>query len=559
MLTVIAEQKCSYSAELTDSFILRTASGSDGKFWKHFYKGGFFMKKLRIFLIMAVLALVFSACTAATYAANSRISVKPSNLKVENKHNSSEATFTWENPWPSSTFGNKVTTEYGCWGLRIDKSEDSKKTWAECVRIGSFDAGSSYYNKTTYYATLEHGKTYYFRAYYYDQQNNAGPMTTIGPVKWTTESGSASDADAAEKADILKKVKTKGKVTKSGGYGETAALKKGMKVIYDRGAYKLTVEVTSAAHLIDYDGKPYSTATFSYTLTSKIGKKLYVRIYDHNSTKETVANWTYSSDEMTKTAKLDFKWDNALGCRYQKLMVDYNLGTPPSYFPTQTEYFDFALIPGVLGLTDKTKSTKNTIKASGLPSDCKKVFYYRKKGTTKWSSKAVSGTSISITKLKTNTNYQVRYRCQVGGKTRSGKAVTLKTSYSPILNIRTQMASAPTVTSVSATGASYGKTHTNAHWEKKGSRWEWVTAYDSYYTTFTLTLKLKKPSGVQGFVIKHDANGSTMIKTGTTITTKLTKAGKQIGKNLTLKISSYTNQSSAFGTSAEKTVKVVIR
>lgn len=517
------------------------------------------MKKrlhLHILFVMAFLALVISAGAALTCADTAGIRVKPSDLKVENKFHSTEATFSWKNPWPDNTFGGStVVNEYGCWGMKIDKSEDGKKTWKDCVKIFGYNYGSSYYGKTSDSATLEHGKTYYFRAYYYDQDENPGPMVYIGPVKWTTESGEAAEAAASEKADIIKKIKNKGKVTKTGGYGATNPIKKGMKVVYNRGAYKLTVSVKSVSSGYVY-GHSVTNATFNCEFEKKI-KQFTPDIYSADKSTNSLSNvWKEAGNNKWK-AEFTQSFSDDLGCKRLKfvMMYAYNYSEVPS---TATEYFDFAVVasPGALTLGEGgVTTTKNTISLKNLPENTQKVIYYRKKGASKWSSKTVSGTSTSITKLKANTAYQVRYRCKTTVTSSGGSKKTVSSAYSGTLDVRTQVATAPVVASVSTSGAHYVNKWVPGKWVNTTQGKKWQAGHQDNYTGFTVKVTMKKPSGVYGFRVK---NYGTPTK-GATLTFGASKAGNCKGSTFTFQIASYTNSTPDAGMSPWRTVSVTIR
>lgn len=507
---------------------------------------------------MALLIFSFAAGAGAVSAATSRVvQVKPSDFKVENPQNSTEAKFSWKNPWGPDYFGNKITTEYGCWGMKIDKSEDGKKTWQNCVTIANYDAGSSYYGKTTAYAKLEHGKTYYFRAYYYDSSKAEGPMVTIGPIKWSTESGEKADIDAAKKADIIAKINNKGKVTNSGGYGATNPIKAGMKRVFKRGAYTLTVSVKNAMCVNSY-GDSVTTATISLKCESHLDDTLLYPslsgVKDPNGKSITIF-WDKSRNTVTGEYTVQYK--NDFKCQRHEYVIRYPYNSPdiPDY---SKEYFEFATVPapvvlslGASGIT----TTKNTISLKNLPSNCKKIISYRKKGTSKWSTKSTTGTSTSLTGLKANTVYQLRYRCQVTVTSSSGKKKTITSAYTGIMKVSTQVATAPVVASVSTSGAKYVNKWVPGKWVNTNQGQRWEPGHQDNYTGFTVTVKMKKPSNVYGFVVK----GYGVPTKGATLKFAASKGGNSKGKTFTFQIASYTNSTPDAGMSPYRKVTVTIK
>ena len=129
------------------------------------------MRKMRTWMkgllfVLAAAIMVFGVRTVTAYAAAPRS--KPGNLKLT-ENAETNVILTWENPWGDDLVKAKNDDDV-TGGIIIEKSQDGGKTW-EILDAGivSYDYGASY--KCKQKATdddLVHGKTYTYRAYYYN-------------------------------------------------------------------------------------------------------------------------------------------------------------------------------------------------------------------------------------------------------------------------------------------------------------------------------------------------------------------------------------------------------
>ena len=515
--------------------------------------------KQLLLLIAACTILAFSAVTA-----HAAPDVAPANLKVEPKTQNEEiAVLTWTNP--RGWFTKKAAyTEDDVYYIHFYYSDDNQETWNVLKTNGTIQRFD--YNMLSPVDTsietdaLEHGKSYYFRVCYADYDEEDGPFSNVfGPLTWSTSTGRNEDTRNNAVNEVKKLSRKKGKVTETGGYSATKAVKKGMKVVYDRGAYKLTVETDDVSTSANYKGKIERNVKFKVTLESKVLEyadlisdtfKITSEIKDDDGDRIN-ASWSYPAEGSSATSFVR-SYDTP---GYKKLT--FTVGDNNSLFK-KTEVFSFAVTPSGNN-TGNLEVTKNSITFKDQP-DYRQLFQYRKKGAASWKKKYSSSSTVSFKKLKPNTLYEFRIRAEIKTEAADGTSKTMKSPWIKT-QIRTARKTKPTVIRAYTSGAKYKKWTEKGHWvtgtvgTTKTKTWEPTKTYSS--TAYTVHLKVKKPSGVKGFI--YTINGGVEYQTKkATIKTPASSGGNVVGKTCTVKICSCTN-SDFTGRSPWKTIKIRIQ
>lgn len=169
-----------------------------------------------------------------------------------------------------------------------------------------------------------------------------------------------------------------------------------------------------------------------------------------------------------------------------------------------------------------------------------------KKWKKQFSVQAWSKNPKTITKLKSGKTY--KYKTVISKKLKSGK--TAKTTN--IYKVKTGPKTAPAIKSIKVSGVKYKKTWVHGYFD---SGWFWHPGNWSYYTTYTLTVKLKKaPKGAVGL----EVNGMKMTGKGTTYKITSSTSGNAKGKSLKFTFRTVTSNTYG-GYSKAVTKKVKLR
>ena len=519
-------------------------------------KGKWNWTKSLLFVLMAAV-MMLGVQTVRAYAQTP--ASKPGNVKISNPNGDDTALISWENPWGDTELAAKNDKDV-TGGLVIEQSTDGGKNWEDAQTIKYTDSQKKA-KQSTYLHGMQHGTAYSFRIFYYNDSQRiteAGEKVNFS-IKWATKNGTAAAQEASAEQSIKRKFADKGKVTTSGGYNANSDLKKGMKVVFDRGAYTLTAEVLKVANVPQNRGN-HLFYTIKYTLKSKIGKRLAVSAYTGN--KYESYSWSESSDGLTRTAEITSDVKAEAACQFIRIQIK-------AYSPAAeaNEYLEFASNPGPENLTvgdplnygavPVADSTKNSVKLTNL-TEGKKEIQYRKKGAQKWTSVKTSKENYTIKKLKASTEYQVRYRFYGKGQDRSGKSVSIYSEWTTTITIRTAMKKAPRVT-LKASGAKYKKTRIPARWVKIGKTWYWKKAHYETATTFKLKVNGKKADGLAGYVLQSDGVRQSLKKKSGTV--KFCLGGDLRGQTIKIKVAAAANKthSGLTGLSPFTTYKVKIK
>ncbi len=518
---------------------------------------------------MKRMAVLFTSClliglTAVTASAAPQ--AKPSNLKVTQDSLDNIALLSWTNPRDWSLKKDAIDND-GVYNFCFLYSTDGQKTWQEVSTahtISSFD-----YNKSSEVDTsiktsdsfMTHGKTYYFKMCYVDQRGSKGPDSNIVKITWSTASGRSADAKAEARREIKRLAAKTGTVTADGGYSASSNAKKGMKKVYNRGAYRLTVEIEKAYCGMTYSGFQ-SSYDFRLTVESKItsygdianpsyGDAISVDVRNENRTPQVF--WTYPKDGLSvATFSVDY---SGPGYKY----VEFTLHDRANLFEKK-EVFEFFSAPPKPLIKGNMSITKNSITFEHQPS-YRQAYYYRKKGASSWKKVLSSKESVTIRRLKANPVYEVKVRASVKSSTYSGTSKTAKSKWARA-EIRTARKSKPKAKSAYTSGASYSKSTIPGHWVTGTTgtvHWtRWEPRHTSSGTSYTVHLKMKKPKGVKGFVYTINEGGSWYYSKSAVINHKASSGGNAIGKYCTVKICSCTNKDMT-GMSPWRTIKIRIR
>ncbi len=400
------------------------------------------------------------------------------------------------------------------------------------------------------------GTTYYFAVQTVSWSDELGPISEpSAPIKYTN-----STADKrAEWEAVMAGYNTPTKET--GTKYDKVKLVKGEKVVWDNGLYTLTVTVTAVSA---------AQATLNVAMKNKTPCTFECTFVSWNGVGGRSSGESVDVHEGSKTLKIDLT-NLKDGANYFAFSVS-GYGNPVSQYygvargGEYNEYADkliylgrkhslcFQKAPNAGKIAaNEVSATKNSItvgKAYQSTSEAAKgsgtILFYRVDGTKKFAKKTfAAGKALKLTKLKTNTLYEIKAINYVKGVSAADNKtlVTSKSGYSNRIWIRTAVASAPEIQSIKVSGAKVGKIHVNGYWESDG---DWHPAYDVTVTTYQITVTLKSaPKGIQGIKVTGvDRNGYPhWIKgTGKTFTINANAKGNAKGKSVNLGIATFTNQ-----------------
>ncbi len=395
---------------------------------------------------------------------------------------------------------------------------------------------------------FEANKTYEFRACYASSDFEYGPYSAVQSVIYVVE-------EEPEEVDNKAIIDTPIKETSSGGYSATKEIKKGMSKTWENDAFKLTMTVSKAAASQAANLREMHV-TYDLTLVPKITETMCLSLYD-NTGKYTNANlledvtwecdgqkyYTYDTLEAGKTytssvSAIYFSDKGEIGKLYVLANMEFIHGSVE-----KPCYFDFAVAPGVYqpDMEYSVEATKSsiTIKNFYINEGTTLKMFYKAKSDKKWKSKNVKGKSITVKKLKANTEYQFQFQSSMKSDGRDGKTVTIKSNKTPVLKVKTAIAKAPVIKSVTITKAKYKYNTTKAHWDSWGN---WVPAKKNYFTTFKVKVTLKsKVKGAKALAIKI-GDGVFYAKNGKTVTVNASAGGNKIGKSISIKVASCNNK-----------------
>ena len=466
----------------------------------------------------------------------------PSDLTVDYTSGYSAINYSWT---------NNPSAQVNAQGVRVVISSDGGETW-EVIKEVNYKYGASYKSvNSDSYSGLEHRKNYYCKVFYFDSTDKEGPdSNVVGPIECLIES--------ELKKETAEKIKDA--AAQKGSYNYTnyneQRLSKGSKAVFDRGLYKLTLEVTKVSG---------TKITFKGTVKNKFPEDLQVYCDSVSWIKSLSAkssNVSISKDStFTCTADLS---EMAQGCNYLKFYMEVNGGyASGDYDSSETLYLNVNPNGNSLSLNN-AYANKNTISlgqaftGDSNTTDSGTVVYYRKKGAKKWSKKTFAkGKSMKLSKLSANTVYQFQTQNYIKSKKKGGyldKKGTVITNYSDksnTLSVRTAMAKAPAIKSIKVSKVKVIKTHLKASVFWNGYKWVYTPARDSYSTSYKMTVTLKS-NGSKGLMITNtdrSRTGAHFFKgSGKTFTISGTFNGKMKGKKVKMKFATCNDAAAYYNT-----------
>ena len=503
------------------------------------------MKTQKILALVLAVLMLLSCAPVFVFAANLPT---PQNVQVSGGDDNIEVS------WDAITdfnarrdlyyFNVLYSTDKTNWQLAAKPPRDSALTGVSEPLEGSFVPGT----------------TYYFAMQCVGWNGELGPISAPSAgIKFTSSKGELL-------ADWNKAVAGyKSKTTEKGTNYDKVHLVKDEKIVWDNGLYTLTVLVTAVTK---------TKVTLKITMKSKTGINYGCdpyggvrKVNDGGPILPTVINGT-------KTVTIDLS-ELADGANYLGFSIR-SYGTPTGYssvapvdeyneysdklsHPNRQHMMYFQKAPeaaalGVIGenlkITSSSisfgsayKSAAKNVKSSGS------ILYYKAAGDKKWSKKTIAaGKTLSVSKLKPNTQYSIRTVNYVKSPSVKDKntLITSKSGYSNTLKLRTGIGTAPDIKSIKVS-SKVVTVHHNAEWWYNGAKWIYKEAYDSKQTNFTVTVTLKNvPSGMKALQCSGLGALNTQIrdvkKNSTTFTFTGTAGGSDKGKNINLTFLSYTNK-----------------
>ena len=401
------------------------------------------------------------------------------------------------------------------------------------------------------------GTTYYFYVFYVGKNGEDGPKSSI-------VSGKFANSDADLRTDweaVMAGYKTP--TTEKGVKYNKEKLVKGETVTWDNGLYTLTAAITAVTA---------SQATVKVSMKNKTGCTYECSFLSWNGIGGMSHGESMDVYEGSKTVKINLEYLKD-GANYFKFTIS-GYGNPVSKYSSVakgSEYRDysddllyigrehtlyFQKAPDTPGLDFRGANLKINSKAISFGSAYKSsseaskasgtIVYYKEASAKKWSKKAfAAGKTLAISKLKANTDYQIRIANFVKSVSAADNktVVTSTSALSNILKFRTGIATAPEIKSVKIS-SKVVKVHHNAEWWYNGVKWIYKEAYDTTQTNFTVTVTLTSaPKGMNALQCSGLGAQNSEIKEGkgTTFTFTGTRAGNAKGKKITLSFLSYTN------------------
>ncbi len=393
---------------------------------------------------------------------------------------------------------------------------------------------------------------YYFTAHVVGSDDRCGPMAPIESITYKNSLG-----EEYTRFTVLEEGLKNYKVTEKSVNYDKIHLKKGMKISFDTPLYILTVKVLNVddekAKIRTLMKNKGPEGMFYVRSFSSVGKAKH---FDMKNTTNTFyfkygaldAGANYLDFEIA--ANISVYWNRnvkGLGSRSLESKLYRFSKSHRAFFqgPVITEPITFTkkdlkVTTTSISFGAAYKSYSKEVVKSGS------ILFYKSTNSEKWRKHFFkSGEVFSINNLKQNTEYEFKKKdfvesiSAVDGK----KHIKLTGNYSEVVKLRTSIANAPEIKSISVSSKVVNIHYPARSWYD-GSAWIHEEAYDFPQTNFTITVYLKNtPKCMKALQCSGIGNSPIIVKgSGTVYSFSGSVLGNVKGQKASLRFLSYTNR-----------------